>query len=193
MLRRTMAVALALTLVLVAASAYAQCMAGLYADENGTRGLMVPGLDPDNPLLPVVKQMYVVAFAEDVMNAMAYQIVNPDPAHAIIPDGVYGPSGLGINISSPGGYNVGLGECAVGFGAQPILVARYDVLFTPDFIGGEFCLTVNVDQDPSTDPTLLQYSTCQDVLKSCDIGPCLFVEPPIASDSVSFGAVKALY
>jgi hypothetical protein len=189
-----MAVALALSIALVAASALAQpCMVGLYADEGGTKGTMVPGLDPLNPLIPVQKHMYVVAFVEDVMNAMSFNMTNPDPAHALEISALYGPTGGGINIMTPGGWNVGLGECAVGFGGLPILVADFTYLFTPDFTGGEFCLLPNTDQDPMTDPLLPQYSTCQGVLKSCDNGPCLLVEPPIATDSVSFGAIKALY
>lgn len=194
MLRRTMAVALALSFALVAASAVAQpCMVGVYADAEATRGTMVPGLDPNNPLIPVIKDVYVVAFVEDVMDAMAYQLVNPDPATALEASALFGPNGLGINVATPGGSNVGLGECAVGFGGTPIVIAHYEYLFFPEFPGGEFCLAVNVDQDPSTDPTKAQYSTCQSELKPCDIGPCLLVEPPIATDSVSFGSIKALF
>jgi hypothetical protein len=193
MLRRTMAVALALSLVLVAASVYAQCVVGVYADADGTKGTMVPGLDPNNPIQPVEKHMYVVAYAEDVMNAMSFNLTNPDPANAFEIGALFGPNGVGINVATPGGFNVGLGECAVGFGGLPILIADFTYLFTPDFIGGEFCLLPNTDQDPVTDPSLPQYSDCQGVLKSCDNGPCLLVEPPIASDSQSFGAIKALY
>ena len=194
MLRRTMAVALALSFALVAASALAQpCMVGLYADADGTKGTMVPGLDPNNPTLPVAKHMYVVAYVEDVMNAMSFNLVNPDPANAFEISALYGPVGTGINVGTPGGWNVGLGECAVGFGGTPILIVDFEYLFTPGFAGGEFCLLPNTDQDPITDPLVPQYSTCQGELKPCDIGPCLLVEPPIATDSVSFGAIKALY
>lgn len=191
MLRRTMAVALALTLALTAGSVMAQenCVMGVYADANGTVGLFKPTeLQEFN--------IYVVANVLDVMNAAAYGLVNPDPANLFITGAMWGPSGSGVNVPSDpldpyGTSNIGLGECAVGF-EGPIVIATYTALVTSSFGGGDVCVVPNPFRD-ETDPTKAQYNTCQDILKSCDLGPCLLVEDPIGTESVSFGAVKALY
>jgi hypothetical protein len=190
-----MAVALALAVALTAGSVFAQsemCYMGVYADDSGTVSQFKP---------TEVQQfhIYVVMRLEDVVNAVAYGITNPDPANFFIIGAVWGPSGNGVNVPNDpldpfGTSNVGLGECAVGFGGQAVLVADYTALVTADYNGGDVCVVPNPNRyDPDSDPTKPQYNTCQDIFKSCDIGPCLYVEGPIATESMSFGAVKALY
>jgi hypothetical protein len=194
MLRRTMAVGLALAVALTAGSVFAQemCYMGVYADDSGSVGLFKP-----TEVQPF--HIYVVMRLEDVVNAVAYGITIPDPANFFITGAVWGPSGNGVNVPSDpldpyGTSNVGLGECAVGVGGQTVLVADYTALVTAEFVGGDVCVVPNPYRSlPDPDPTKPEYNTCTDVFKSCDIGPCLYVEGPIATESKSFGAVKALY
>jgi hypothetical protein len=194
-----MAMALALTLTLVASTALAQipaCSIGVYADPAGTVGLF-------QPTEVQAFDVYVVAFTEDVINAAAYQITFPDlfsptgnPLGTFFVSGVeYGPQGNGLEVppTLPDDTNetVGLGECAVGFGGNPIVVAKYLCIVTRDNAGGEICLGQH--DDLFTEPGKAQVNNCTGILKACDLGPCLTVEPPVATESVSFGAVKALY
>lgn len=198
MLKRTMALGLALTLTLVAGTALAQpaCSIGVYADPAGTGALF-------QPTEVQAFTVYVVAFTEDVINAAAYSISFPDlfdpignPAGTFfVTSTAYGPAGNGIEVapSLPVDTNetIGLGECAVGFGGFPILVASYTCIVTRDNPGGQICL----DQHATlyTDLGKAQVNNCTGILRGCDLGQCLVVEAPIATDSVSFGAVKALY
>lgn len=198
MLRRTMALALALSLTLVAGTALAQpaCSIGVYADPAGTVGLF-------QPTEVQAFTVYVVAFTEDVINAAAYQISFPDlftPANPLgtffVTGAAYGPSGLGLEVPpglSAGDTNetVGLGECAIGFGGNPVVVAAYNCIVTGTNPGGQVCLGQH--DDLFSDPGKAQVNNCTGILRACDLGPCLTVEPPIATESVSFGAVKALY
>jgi hypothetical protein len=199
MLKRTMALGLALSLTLVAGIALAQtpaCSIGVYADPAGTVGLF-------QPTEVQAFDVYVVAFTEDVINAAAYSIEFPDlfdpgnnPSGTFFVSGTaYGPSGSGISLppTLPGDTNetIGLGECAVGIGGLPILVARYSCIVTRDNPGGQICLGQH--DTLYTELGKAQVNNCTQILKACDIGPCLTVEPPIATESVSFGAVKALY
>lgn len=161
---------------------------------------------PTQPFRPTEVQafdVYVVAFTEDVINAAAYQISFPDlfsPSNPtgtfFVTGGAYGPSGNGLEVPpnlNVGDTNetVGLGECAVGFGGLPIVVARYSCLVTGTNPGGQICLGQH--DDLFTEVGKAQVNNCTGILKACDLGPCLTVEPPIATESVSFGAVKALY
>lgn len=199
MLKRTMALALALSVTLVAGTGFAQttaCSIGVYADPAGTLGLF-------QPTEIQAFDVYVVAFTEDVINAAAYQISFPDlfapvgnPAGTFFVTGAsYGPSGSGLEVppSLPEDTNetVGLGECAVGFGGIPIVVATYHCIVTGTNPGGQVCLSQH--DTLYTELGKAQVNNCQGILKACDLGPCLTVEPPIATESVSFGAVKALY
>ncbi len=186
MLKRTMAVGLALALALTAGSAAAQqCSIGAYADRDGTVGLFQP---TEVQAFPV----YVVLFSEDTINAAAYDIEFPDENSTLFVSGItYGPNASGINVITPGGNNVGLGECAIGFTGLPVVVTCYDVLVTAANPGGSINVLPNPDVDG--DVTRPQYATCQGLVKPCDVGPSLTIEPPIATRSESFGAVKSLY
>jgi hypothetical protein len=195
-----MALGLALSLTLIAGTAFAQtpaCSIGVYADPAGTVGLF-------QPTEVQAFDVYVVAFTESVMNAAAYSISFPDlfapvgnPTGTFFVQGTsYGPSGLGLEIPPvlPEDTNetVGLGECAVGVGGLPIVVAKYTCLVTRDNPGGQICLGQH--ETLFSELGKAQVNNCfTEEQSACDIGPCLTVEPPIATDSVSFGAVKALY
>lgn len=183
----TLAVAL---MTAVSAQAQAPCSVGVYTEPNGT-GHFIPsyfdGVAEFN--------IYVVAFAEDALTAMAYGLTTPDPSTTFIVESYYGPNGDGINVPDVPGHsanNVGLGECVIGLGGQPILVATYSVIMTSPFPYGEFCVTPNPFRT-ETNPSKCQYSSCQDELAPCDIGPCVFLDLIDPAESASFGAVKALY
>lgn len=198
MLKRTMAMGLALSLTLVAGAAFAQpaCSVGVYADPAGTGGLFQP---TENQFFDV----YVVALTEDVINAVAYQISFPDLFDPVgnlsgtffVTGAMYGPVGNGLEVppNLPGDTNetIGLGECAVGIGGAPIVVAKYSCIVTGTNPGGQICLGQH--ETLYTELGKAQVNNCSGILRACDLGPCLTVEPPIATESVSFGAVKALY
>lgn len=198
MLKRTMALGLALTLTLVAGTALAQpaCYVGVYANADGTGGLFKP-----TELQPF--EFYVVAFVEDLINAAAYEISMPDlfdpvgnpTGQMFLANAQYGPAGTGIEIapSLPADANetVGLGECAIGLGGNAVVVAKYTAFVTRDFAGGSIC--VGPHGTEYQDPNKILLNNCIDVLMDCDLGPCLLLETPIATESESFGAVKALY
>jgi hypothetical protein len=190
MLRRISLAGLGLWMAALPASAQVPCSVGVYTEPDGT-GHFIPAYVYE----PTQFNLYVVAFAEDAMSAVAYGFHNPDPSNILVIDESFGPNGNGINIRDEpglGANNVGLGECAVGVGGQPILVATYTMLMLPSYPYGEFCVTPNPYRT-ETDPTKCQYSSCQDELEPCDIGPCVYMDLVDPAESSSFGAVKALY
>ena len=191
MLKRTMAVVFALVLAMTATSALAQeCVIGVYADDAGTVHVFQPTqLEPFH--------VYVVIFVEDLVSAASYGIDIPGLYTEVFPDpesdpwDVYGPNGDGINFPSTNGYSqVGLGECAIGFTGLPVLVADYALLMPFETVAPRW-ITVGPNMDAN--PVAPEYSTCQGVIKPCDVGPALYVEGVIANDDQSWGAVKALY
>lgn len=185
MLKRTMAVALTLALVLAVGSAMAQTYPvqgtlGVYADALGTQTTFQPTqLDSFH--------VYVVLFTEDVVNAVGYMITFP-PGYVLV-RASYGPDGNGLNIDVDGGSNVGLGTCAVGFGGLPIVAAQYTLIYP----GPDPSPPVDITVQPLPREGSLLYSTCQSVLKAPDLGPSLHLEAPIATEAQSWGAVKSLY
>jgi hypothetical protein len=179
------------------AQAQPPCTIGVYADEFGTQSTF-------SPTQMEYFNLYVVMFVEDVANAAAYSINVPglfDPVNnpgggIFLTSRLYGPNGSGLAIPPvlPEDPNetVGFGECAVGFGGTPIVVATYEFLIPgEDYFGG--VVTVGPHETEFIDPTNALYSTCQDVVKECWVGNCLYLEPPVATQSVSFGQVKALF
>lgn len=180
MLKRTMAVVFALALALTAGSAVAQqCVIGVYADEAGTTNYFQPtqGQEFD---------VYVVLHVEDLVDAVGpYDMDIPglnvdmfQTARSL------GPSGNGLQINEPGGgYNVGLGECAIGFGGLPILVETRTFLFP---FHPQNQRTISVTGDPD-------YATCPGELKACSVGPGLLLDSVVSTTSESWGAVKSLY
>jgi hypothetical protein len=180
MLKRTMAAVFALALALTAGSALAQqCTVGVYADAAGS----------DNFFTPIQGQsfnMYVVLHVEDLVDGVGpYDLDIPGLNVELFQFGQgYGPSSSGISINDPGGgYNVGLGECAIGFGGLPVLVETR-TLFFPFHPQGQ--RTISIVGDPD-------YSTCPGVVKNCDVGPGLFLDSVVGTTAESWGAVKSLY
>jgi hypothetical protein len=185
MLKRTMTAVLTVTLLVTAGSAMAQCVIGVYADAAGT----VSAID--------VFQfqefdVYVVIHNEASVEGASYALETP-PGTAVqqIPhgSGIYGPNGNGLSIVSPGGENVGFQSCAIGFGGQPVLVARYvSRAFGLQAVGGEYRVLANPDEGASP-----VHATCNGFLLDCPNLQSLLITGVIATESKSFGAVKSLY
>lgn len=185
MLKRTMAVCLALALALTAGSALAQteCTVGMYADAAGTANFF-------QPTQGQVFNIYMILFVEDFVSAAGpYELDVPEnyPGEFFTLGTFFGPSGRGLTIDLDGElggpYNTGLGECAIGFVGFPIIVEQRTLLFP---FHPQAQRTVSIVGDPD-------YSNCQGVVKNCDVGPDLFLDSVIATESKSFGAVKSLY
>lgn len=182
MLKRTMAVVIAIALAMIAGPVAAQtCTLGVYADANGSSTLV-------QPVAGESYDFYVVLFTEDLASAVSYSLVAPVDA-ILQPEIAYGPAGSGINLSTANGENVGLGECAVGFNVAPIVVAKYTAFAFAGQAPGTFSVAANADEDPN----FPVYSTCIGEIRTCEVGASLTVEGPVSTDSTSFGAVKNLY
>jgi hypothetical protein len=177
-----------LILALTAPTAAAQCNLGVYAEPEGTGGWIRPSTF-------LTFHVYVVLFVEDSVNAVAYRLLGDElfdpvtnPDGTIIIQGVtYGPEGDGINVETPGGDNVGLGLCSNGIDGVPVLVADYTLLYTG------LSTTTYISVDRNTDYGSILYSTCDGVVKDCDVGPSLLIDDLVTTEAPSWGAVKNLY
>lgn len=183
MLKKTMAVVFAIAIAMAAGSAGAQCSLGVYADANGSV----------NALEPVATQpfdVYVVLFAENVVSAVSYALDVPGlGVDVFVQSKVFGPTGDGFSITTANGENVALGECAVGFGGAPILVAQYTMVTSETAPSKVLSVVANPDEDPNF-PVI---NDCNSVLSLCEGSVDLQVLEPVATDATSFGAVKSLY
>jgi hypothetical protein len=183
MLKRTMTAVLTITLLVTAGSAMAQCVIGIYADAAGTQSTI-------EPILFTEFDVYVVIRNEASVEGASYALQSP-PDTQVIPhgSGVYGPDGNGLSIVSPGGENVGFQNCAIGFGGNPVLVARYvSRVFSIAAIGGKYQVLANPDEG-----LFPVHATCNGFLISCGNLQDLEITDVIATESKSFGAVKSLY
>jgi len=182
MLRRTMTAVLAITFVLAAGSAMAQsCLIGLYGDTDGTVSTFRP-----KEFTPF--DVYAVLSVESTANAVAMTVTWPvDVINSVVG---YGPSGGGINVASANGDNIGLGECAIGFGGAPIVVAHYSGI-EPGILQGERVISIGANADE--DPTFPVYADCNGGLHTCENTLDLVLGFTIAVEGKSFGSVKSLY
>lgn len=186
MLKRTMAATLAIMIALVAGPVAAQvCTVGVYADSEGLTTNF-------QPIELQAFDVYVVLFVESTVTAVGYSLNIVDGAGLLAGGVTYGRDGMGLNVPTAGGENVGLGECAVGFIGRPVVVAKYSFLPLATATAATFSVSGNPDAS-SLDPTFPAYSNCQGLVDVCQIGPSLTVEAPVDNDSESFGAVKSLY
>lgn len=179
MLRRTMAAVMAMTLIAFAGVAMGQCTIGAYTDAAGTEAVYAP---TENTLFDV----YVVMHVESTVAGVALNITWPP---YVFPSLVgYGPGGFGINVDGPGGMNIGLGECAIGFNNQEVVIAHYSVfpLVGP---GGFVEIGPNLDENPFV-PV---FADCADNLIPCEGVVNLELLGTIGTEDQSFGAVKSLY
>lgn len=168
----------------VSAQADPLCDIGVFADADGT-------LSTFQPAQGDAFDVYVVMFAESLVNAVALQLVVPGLGTDVLQLAVtYGPNGAGLNIPTNGGYNIGLGECAVGFFGSPLAVAKFTFLFPFESFGAR---TVDVAPNPDENPEAPAFSDCQGRVYTCNVASGLFLEGPVSDDDRSFGGVKALY
>lgn len=177
---------LALAAILLPVGAGAECRIGLYGDPDGLTQEINFG---DGRLAEF--SIYVLMHVEDVVDAVAYDLVVPGLGTDIFStgDNEFGPADAGLQFETSGGESVGLGDCYPGFGGQALLVARYGMIM-PIFRDGVIRLEPN--GDPGNDPAAATYSNCQGDLVPCPIEQDLSLYG-VATEALSFGRVKALY
>lgn len=186
MLRKTMAAVFALALALTAGTSNAQCVLGVYSDAAGTSNVQAGHRNGDE------FHFYVILFTEDLADAVGYSIDIPGLNTDIFVTGTaYGPTGAGVNFSSANGENVGLGDCYPGYNGTPLIVADYTAV--QPFWTQNKVITLGPNPDSGGSTTAPVYSNCQGDLLPCDNNPSLLLEGPVATESSSFGQVKALY
>lgn len=192
MLKMTTVAAIALIIAFAASPVAAQCTLAVYGDVAGSESLV-------SPVVGEPFDVYVVLFTEGLVNGVGYTLVLENFDGFFFTDSSFGPDGGGLNFPNDpnnaftSGAQVGLGLCAVGFGGLPIEVARYTLLATtPASLQSFISLTGN-ERSSDLDPTVPVYSDCQGVLRSCDVGPQLVIEPPVSDAAESFGAIKSLF
>lgn len=199
MLRKAMFLSLALALALTAgaASAQTECSIGVFADEAGLSTAVTPVRDFGETF--VTFTVYYVIRAEDFLNAVAWdrEILGLGTTFSTVYSEDYG--NLLIDQQADGyGWRLGLGGCRIGFGtALPLL--REEITFFDDYsgAGGEIVVTPNTIEDyPSgsgVTATKPLYADCQAVKHECDPGAPLVITSVVASESQSWGSIKALY
>lgn len=179
MLRRTMVAVMAVALIAFAGVSTGQCLIGAYTDAAGTQAVFQP---TENQIFDVYVVIHVESTVAGVAMTMSW------PGHVFPSNTGYGPSGLGLNVNGPGGMNIGLGECAIGFNANPIVVATYSVFPLPG-PAADVVIGPNTDEDPA----FPVFADCADNLIVCDGVQNLHLDAVIGVEDQSFGAVKSLY
>ena len=180
---------LSLTLIAFSVPALAQqplsdCTIGVFTNADGTGQTFLPTQGQ-------IFTVYTVMFVEGVVNAVSYDLLVPQLGQDIFPAGdTFGEGNIGLNIQTQGGYNIGLGECAVGFTGFPIIVAAHSFIMPFETITGR---TISLGPNLDSGPESPMFSTCQGEIYPCTISSNLLLEAPVATESVSFGAVKSLY
>jgi hypothetical protein len=184
MLKRTMTALLAITLMVTAGSAMAQCVIGVYGDDAGT-------ISAIEPIQFQTFNIYVVLRNEASVEGASFLLESPaNPSVQPAANGIWGPDGNGLNIPSPGGENIGFAECAIGFGGIPVLVATYESrVYDTGAVGAEYRVLANVDENP----LYPVHATCNGFILECPNTQSLLISKVIATESRSFGAVKSLY
>ncbi|HEX9639831.1 MAG TPA: hypothetical protein VGB13_00800 [Candidatus Krumholzibacteria bacterium] len=172
---------ISLALVLPTADSDAQCLIGVFHDAAGQESVYWPFLN-------VPFDFYVVIRDEAAIEGVAYRL--EFPAGMFVIAAQFSPDGDGFLFQTPNGDIIGFGECILGFGGQPILVAHYTALFVdPGSIPGAIRLLPNVDENPLS----IVYATCGEQVVACENVIDLYIDFGGAVQSRSFGAVKSLY
>jgi len=160
------------------------CNLGVYADAAGT----IRQLEPTQGQPFTV---HVVMYLEGLVTGVAFDLLVPQLGNELFLIGEsFGPVGNGINIVSPGGYNIGIGECAVGFGGLPILVSSHTFLMPGEVTSAR---TISLAPNLDSDPEAPIFSVCTGQIYVCTISNNLLLTAPITTEDTSFGAVKSLY
>jgi len=182
---------LTLTLLLFASVSRADpdCRIGIYGDPAGTQQTFF------TPAIGVIFPIYVVMRAEASVDAVALNVEYTGPGEFLMFNWQVGPSGGGIDIPGPGGHNLGLGECAVGYGGQPILVTRIDVVqisLGADPGKGPIPYPYQVLPNPDENPLYPVYATCPGQLRTCEQVETGWLYP-VPTAGKSWGQIKSLY
>lgn len=160
------------------------CLLGVYADAEGTVSVL-------EPTQGVPFTVYVVMFIEGLVNAVAYDLQVPKLNEDIFLAGeTYGPTARGINIFTDGSYNIGLGECAIGFNGFPLLMATHSFIMPIETFGGR---SISVGPNKTWDQEAPVFAVCTSEVYRCTINDNLLLTSPVYTDSKSFGAVKNLF
>lgn len=160
------------------------CMLGVYADAEGTISVL-------EPTQGVPFNVYVVMYIEGLVNAVAYDLQVPKLNEDIFLAGeIYGPTGRGINIFTDGGYNIGIGECAIGFNGFAVLMATHSFIIPFETTGAR---SISVGPNTTWDPEAPIFSVCTGQVYRCTINDNLLLTSPVETDTQSFGAVKNLF
>ena len=178
-----------LAVLAVASTASAQipqsdCQIGVYADTEGTIGVF-------EPTQGVPFTVHVVIRVEGLLNAVAYELLVPGlDEELFLINETFGRLGRGLNFFNEGGYNVGIGECAVGFGGLPILVSSHTFLIPGEEPNAR---TISIGPNFTGDPEAPIFSVCTGELYRCTISDNLLLARPVDEAVESFGAIKSLY
>jgi hypothetical protein len=176
--------ALAATSPAMAQIPQSDCHLGVYADAGATVSILTP--TQGTPF-----QVYVVMILEGLVNAVAFDLLVPElNSQIFITESSWGPAGNGINIETANGSNIGLGECAVGFGGIPIVVATYTMLMPFETLSAR---TIGIGPNLDSDPEAPFFAVCTGQLYACTIATPLILTAPVETESKSFGQIKALY
>ena len=160
------------------------CMIGVYADEAGTIQVL-------EPTQGEAFQVNVVIRVEGLINAVAFELLVPGLDEEIFILGEsFGVPGRGLNIFTDGGYNVGLGECAVGFNQIPIVVSRHTMIIPGEPSNAR---TISIGPNTGEDPEAPVFSVCTGEIYRCTISDNLLLAAPVDTPAESFGAVKSLF
>lgn len=183
MLRRTLMSVMAIAMIALAGASMAQsenCVLGVYTDADGTMSTHVP-------ILFSFFDVFTVIRVESTVGGVAHSMTWP--GHVVPSVVSQGPGGTGISISGPGGYSIGLGECAIGFQGLPVVVTHYQAIAVA--VAGPSQVTVGPNTDE--DPMHVVFADCAQNLIPCFGTLALQLDGVIGTEDTSFGAVKSLY
>ena len=160
------------------------CQLGVYADEAGT-------IQTFEPTQGEPFTVNVVMRVEGLVTAAAFQLFIPGLGDEVFLLGEsFGIPGRGLNIMTDGGYNVGIGECAIGFNGLPIVISRHTLVIPGEATNAR---TISLGPNTDSDPDAPAFSTCTGDLFLCTITDNLLLSAPVDTEDSSFGAVKSLY
>ena len=172
------------------------CEANLFGDPGGSySSVVVPG-----PF--EVFEFYVVIHTENLVKAASYRLQFESwGSDILVLSSTYGPEGNGISIQTVNGENVGLGECALGFGGLPVVVATYRAILVPSGTAENGAAKspqpvagARIFGNPDENPDLVVYGDCNNQLHTCTTGRMLLVyDGRVATETRTFGQIKALY
>jgi len=187
-----MFLAFAIVLV-VSASASAQCTFGVYGDTAGTQTSITPIRDLGQALFTI--DVYYVMFVEDFVwgaawnrSVTGFQEVGHIPVYDNTQQFVEDRIADGL------GYRMGLGNCQIGFNGKPVFILQETLILQDDFQGGTG--SIQVLPNPLENSNNPVYTECD---QNATIVPCvgtmgsLVIESIVPAAGKTFGAVKALF